>query len=160
MHTRNRSAVIGAVMTLALAVPTALGETAEPPARQTVDTAMGFEQLVESLEQAVEANGMFVVTRACASCGAAKRGIEIPGNMVIGVFRNDFAVRMLEASAAAGIEAPIRFYVTGNADGTASLTWRLPSDVFAPYDGERLDALGAELDEIWRRIVDDAVQGG
>lgn len=41
---------------------------------------------------------MFVVTRACASCGAAQRGITIPGNTVIGVFRNDFAVRMLEAS--------------------------------------------------------------
>lgn len=59
---------------------------------------MGFEQLVESLEQAIEANGMFVVTRACASCGAAQRGITIPGNTVIGVFRNDFAVRMLEAT--------------------------------------------------------------
>ena len=34
------------------------------------------------------------------------------------VFRNDYAVRMLQASVPAGIEAPLRLYVTENADGT------------------------------------------
>ena len=31
--------------------------------------------------------------------------------------RNDFAVRVLEADASAGIEAPIRFYLTESTDG-------------------------------------------
>jgi uncharacterized protein (DUF302 family) len=132
-----------------------VGAHAADPA--TITTEKSFEELVDSVKGAVEANEMAVVTQACASCGAAKRGITIPGNMVIGVYRNDFAVRMLEASVPAGIEAPIRFYVTENADGTASLTYRMPSAVFAPYGSADLDAMAKELDLIWQKIVDDAV---
>jgi uncharacterized protein (DUF302 family) len=101
---------------------------------------------------------MFVVTRASASKGAASRGLTIPGNMVLGVYRNDFAVRMLEASIPAGIEAPIRFYVTENADGLASLSYRVPSAVFAPYEdgGAVLAALAGELDRIFAAIAAQA----
>jgi hypothetical protein len=35
--------------------------------------------------------------------------------------RNDFARRLLQASVAAGIEAPIRFHMTGNPEATATL---------------------------------------
>ena len=120
---------------------------------ETVVTSKSFADLQNALEAVVKDSGMFIVTRACASCGAAKRDINIPSNMVIGVYRNDFAVRMLEASIPAGIEAPIRFYLTENDDGTASLSYRLPSTVFAPYGSPDLDALAEELDAIWRGIV-------
>jgi uncharacterized protein (DUF302 family) len=145
-----------ALSPLLLAMLGAPPSEATPPPSETIKTEFGFAELRERLTKAVEANGMFVVTTACASCGAAKRGITIPGNMVIGVYRNDFAVRMLEASMPAGIEAPIRFYLTENADGTASLTYRMPSTVFAPYGSADLDAMATELDQIWQRIVADA----
>jgi uncharacterized protein (DUF302 family) len=125
---------------------------------RTVETTQSFEELVDSLKGAIEANQMGLVTQACASCGAAKRGVTIPGNMVLGVYRNDFAVRMLEASVPAGIEAPIRFYVIETADGGAALTYRMPSAVFAPYGSADLDAMAKELDQIWQRIVDDTVK--
>ena len=79
------------------------------------------------------------------------------GNLVLGVFRNDFAIRMLEASVPSGIEAPLRFYLTENADGTATLTYRTPSAVFAPYGSAALDEMARELDAIWARIVQDAI---
>jgi len=118
-------------------------------------TSHDFKTLVARVESAVKAHGLFVVTRASASKGAASRGLTIPGNMVLGVYRNDFAVRMLEASVAAGIEAPVRFYVTENADGSASLAYRAPSAVFAPYEdgGAALTALASELDEIFAEIA-------
>ncbi len=144
---------IGAAILCQSAVAWSAGEAA---ASATVETELTFDQLQASLSEAVEANGMFVVSRACASCGAAKRDITIPGNMVVGVYRNDFAVRMLAASVPAGIEAPIRFYVTENDDGTASLTYRLPSAVFAPYGSAELDAMATELDQIWQTIVAQA----
>jgi uncharacterized protein (DUF302 family) len=72
------------------------------------------------------------------------------------VFRNDCAVRMLAASVPAGIEAPLRIYVTENADGRASLTYRTPSSVFAPYGSAELDAMARELDPIFESIVQDA----
>jgi uncharacterized protein (DUF302 family) len=126
-------------------------------ATETVATGYSFEALQDQLTKAVEANKMAVVTKACASCGAARRGVTIPGNIVFGVYRNDFAVRMLEASIPAGIEAPIRFYITENADDTASLTYQMPSAVFAPYGSADLDAMAEEMDPIWQQIVDDTL---
>ncbi len=129
---------------------------AASPGTRTIKTQSGFKALWDKLESAVKANGMYVVTRASASRGASGRGIEIPDNLVIGVFRNDFAVRMLKASVPSGIEAPLRFYVTENADGTASLTYRKPSATFAPYGSGDLDKMAAELDAIWEKIVKQA----
>lgn len=149
--------VAPALLLAVLAWPASAFSQAVLPETETVKTEKSFEQLVDALKGAVEANGMFVVTQACASCGAAKRGITIPGNMVLGVYRNDFAVRMLAASVPAGYEAPIRFYVTENDDGSASLTYRMPSDVFAPYGSADLDAMAGELDQIWQKIIDDTV---
>ena len=100
---------------------------------------------------------MDVVGRASTSMGAARRGIEIPGNGVYGAFRNDFAMRMLRASIPAGVEAPLRIYVTENADGTARLTYRRPGAVFKPYGNAELDAMAGELDIIFAKIVRDAV---
>ena len=77
--------------------------------------------------------------------------------MVLMVFRNDYAVRMLQASVPAGIEAPIRLYVTENADGSASLTYRSPTAVFAPYGNRKLDEMAKELDVIFQNIVRDAI---
>lgn len=122
----------------------------------TVSTEYAFEELVERVKTAVIDHDLIVVYAACASCAAQGRGVDIPGNAVIGAFNNQFAVRMLEASVPAGIEAPIEFYVTGNDDRTASLTYQLPSDVFAPYDSPELDTMAGELDQIWQQIVDQA----
>ncbi len=146
------------LLAAAAILATAQGAQAAPEGFTSVKTPHDFETLVERVAAAVKANGMFVVTRASASKGAAGRGLTIPGNMVLGVYRNDFAVRMLEVSLAAGIEAPIRFYVTENADGSASLAHRAPSAVFAPYEdgGEALAALAGELDAIFAAIAAEA----
>ena len=124
------------------------------------DTAQGYSALLDSLKAAIKAEGMFIVTQAGPTGAAAKRGITIPGNRVVGVYRNDYAVRALATSTAAMIEAPIRFYVTENADGTASLSYKTPSAVFAPYldeGGAELNAIAAELDGIFAAIAAGAV---
>ncbi|MDA8363933.1 MAG: DUF302 domain-containing protein [Gammaproteobacteria bacterium] len=127
------------------------------PGTITVHSRYGFRTLVQRLTQSITANHMVLVARASASRGAAARGIRIPGNEVLMVFRNDYAVRMLAASIPAGIEAPLRLYVTEEPDGTASVTYRRPSAVFAPYGSPKLDAMAAELDPIFAKIVSDAV---
>lgn len=156
----GRPVVLAIVLALSAAVgPSAVAGNAAPyPGTEVRKTALPFDTLRARLEAAVEKNGMFVVTSASASAGAKARGLTIPGNMVLGVFRNDFAVRMLEGSVPAGIEAPLRFYLTENSDGTASLTYRKPSAVFAPYGSPALDAMARELDGIWARIVKDATE--
>jgi uncharacterized protein (DUF302 family) len=132
-------------------------------------TKHAFGDLVKRLEAAVKKNKMGIVTTASASDGAKAQGFTIPGNRVVGVFRNDFARRMLAVSTAAGIEAPIRLYLTENANGTATLSYRSPSAVFAPYarntrgrvDKSKADltAMAKELDAIFAQIALDTIDG-
>jgi uncharacterized protein (DUF302 family) len=140
-------------LSLALIAPPLAAQTIGPREGWVVQpTPHGFDTLVERVRVAVEAAPIAIVTQASASDGAKAAGIAIPGNRVFGLFRNDYARRMLAASVAAGIEAPIVLYVTETADGTASLSWKTPSFVFAPYadeGGAPLAALAAELDAIF-----------
>ena len=120
------------------------------------DTGKSYEQLISDLKVAIKSEGMFVVTQAGPTGAAAKRGITIPGNRVIGVYNNAFAVRALGYSTAAMVGAPIRFYVTEDEDGTATLSYKKPSHVFAPYSdegGQGLADLAAELDAIFAAIA-------
>ena len=126
------------------------------PGTYTAASSYGFDALAKRLEQAIEANKMGLVAQASASRGAAARGVKIRGNLVLMVFRNDYAVRMLAASVPAGIEAPLRLYLTEDAKGKASVSWRSPSAVFAPYGSTELDALARELDPVLEKIVRDA----
>jgi uncharacterized protein (DUF302 family) len=143
------------LLALTIAAPLHAGELS---GTQALDSSHGFEALVTQLETAVADHKMAVVAKASASQAAAARGVKIPGNAVIMVFRNDYAVRMLEASIPAGIEAPLRFYVTESPDGKASLSWRAPSATFAPYGSAPLDEMAHELDAIFTAIARDAVR--
>lgn len=117
--------------------------------------------LLEDLKTAVTSNKMGVVTQAGPTATAKRRGIDIPENRVVGVFNNQFAVAVLATSTAAMIEAPIRFYLTENSDGTATLSYKTPSFVFAPYmdeAGAELVDLAAQLDAIFERIATEAIR--
>jgi len=129
------------------------------PGTRVIDTPHAYATLIERLDVAVQSNGLGVVARASATLGARSIGVEIPGNMVVMVFNPRFAVRMLEASVPAGIEAPLRYYITENPDGTATLTYRTPSSVFAPYGNAELNVMARELDLIFERIAAEAAGG-
>ena len=146
------------MMSLALA---AQAEMAPREGWVVLDSAKAYGQLVDDVKAAVKANKMGVVTQAGPTGAAKNRGITIPGNRVIGVFNNRYAVRILGLSTAAMIEAPIRLYVTENEDGTATLSYKMPSTVFAPYMSEADADLGVaagELDAIFLAIAEMAVQ--
>jgi uncharacterized protein (DUF302 family) len=152
--------VAAAALAVSLVVATSAaagGATSPHPDKQVIETELSFKVLWDRLKEAIKANKMGLVAQACASCANKARGVTIPGNAVVMVYRPDFAARMLEASVAAGIEAPLRFYLTENADGTATLTYRKPSAVFAPYKNAKLDEMSKELDEIWEKIVRDTM---
>lgn len=154
--------LLGLLLLLTVPAIPAQADLMAQPGWKVMKTQHGYADLVARLEKAIADNKMGLVARASATVGAKKMlKKDIPGNTVIGVYRPDFAVRMLEASVAAGIEAPIRFYVTENADGTADLSYKTPSHVFAPYadGGQALKDLAAELDVIFAKIAADAVGG-
>ncbi len=124
-------------------------------------TDKGFDDLLDDLKVAVRENGLAVVTQAGPTGAARARGITIPENRVVGVFNNLYAVRILEASVPAMIEAPVRFYLTEEPDGTATLSYKQPSFVFQPY---ALDATAdlmvaaEELDAVFGAIATAATR--
>lgn len=128
---------------------------------QVMPTSKIHAALADDPRAAVKAHGMGIVTQAGPTKAAASRGITIPDNLVVGVFNNDFAVRILALSTAAMIEAPVRFYVTENDDGTATLSYKTPSFVFAPYlaqGGDGLAGLADQLDDRFWAIAQAATQ--
>ncbi|WP_346913506.1 DUF302 domain-containing protein [uncultured Roseibium sp.] len=152
-----RTAIICAV--LGSSGLAAASELESRPGWRVISTGLAFSDLVGRVKGAIRDEKMLLVTQASASDGAKGQGIVIPGNRIMGVYRNDYARRMLKASVAAGIEAPIRFYVTENPDGTATLSWKTPSHVFAPYmeeGGAELKALATELDAVFEAIAANA----
>ncbi len=144
------------VLTILISLGAAAHDATPFPGTHVIKTGHSYQTMMEKLPKAVAKNKMGVVAKASATLGAKKIGVTIPGNMVVMVFHPKFAVRMLDASVPAGIEAPLRFYITENADGTTTLTYREPSSVFAPYGSAELDKMAKELDVIFARIASDA----
>ncbi|MEQ8815394.1 MAG: DUF302 domain-containing protein [Thalassobaculum sp.] len=145
---------------LMVAAPTRAENPAPYAGMVTVDTGKPFEPFVEAFAKAITANGFNVVGIACANC--AIKGVfgeTVPGNRVFLFFKPAYARRMLAASVAAGIEAPIRVYATEAVDGTARVTYRQPSAVFGAYEVADLTVMGRELDEHVARMVADARAG-
>ena len=127
----------------------------------TIDTQVPFATYVEALPKAITGNGFNIVGIACATCAIQSVFNEtIAGNRVFLFFRPDYARRMLRASTEAGIEAPIRLYVTEGPDGTARVSYRLPSAIFGAYGSNDLTALGRELDADIGVILSSAAAGG
>ncbi len=151
-----------AIVLIGLTVPVFAGSLAPREGWAVHNTQQSYADLLENTRAAIKAEGMFLVTEAGPTQAAANRGIDIPGNRVLGVFRNDFAVRAIRLSVPAMIEAPIRLYVTEDDDGTATLSYKTPTHVFGPYiaeGGSKLEALAEELDQVFAAIADRAIAG-
>ena len=151
-----RLILLGCLMVL-LALPVKAENPTPYSGTKVIETGQPFDAFINKLTAAIKANKMGIVGNACATCGAKKIGVTIPGNRVIMIFNPHFAVRMLKASEAAGIEAPVRLYVTEQPNGKARLTYRLPSHLFGAYKVPALDKMGKDLDGIIARIVKQAL---
>ena len=159
MHWIMRLCLLG-IITIGL---TSISLAADRAGWKRYETTFPYAKMIKRLNAAVKAEKMGLVSRASASSGAKRRKIKILGNMVVGVYRNDFAVRMLDASISAGIEAPIRFYLTERSDGGTTLSYKTPSHVFSPYMKDAkpdLEVLAGELDAKFEAIANRAVEGG
>jgi len=155
---RSALAALTLAMAMIFAGTPAMADNPMPfPGTKIVKTSHPYKTLTKRVGKAIAKQKMGLVNSASATIGAKRvLGKVIPGNMVLGVFHPRFAVRMLEASVPAGIEAPLRIYITENPDNTATITYRTPTSIFAPYENAKLDAMAKELDMIFAAIVKDA----
>lgn len=147
---------------LAATISPASAELSARPGWVITPTPHSYIDLTQLVANAAKRHKVGVINVASATLGIEGAFQEkIPGNMVIGLFHPRYAKRTLAASIAAGIEAPIRIYVTENPDGTATLSYKKPSFLFAPYmeeGGADLKALATELDALFDSIIKDAAK--
>ena len=86
VNTIERRAAIAVVSVVVSGAPLMANADVATPYSGTkvIKTGKSYEDLVKSLNAAVKANKMGLVTRASATVGAKRLGKTIPGNMVVG----------------------------------------------------------------------------
>ena len=86
VNTIKRLAAIAVVSIVVSGAPLMANADAATPYSRTkvIKTGKSYGDLVKSLNAAVKANKMGLVTRASATVGTKSLGKTIPGNMVVG----------------------------------------------------------------------------
>lgn len=107
---------------------------------------------VAKLIEAVNGVPMGLVAHINGQANAAKRGLTVPADQILEVFRPDFAIRVWQADKTAGIDIPLRIHIY-EAAGRTIVAFRTAREVFAPYANPALDAIAAELDPIFAGIL-------
>ena len=114
--------------------------------------SLTVDEAVEKLIAAITAYPMGLVAHANGQANCAKKGITVPADQVLEVFRPDYAVRVWAADKTAGIDIPLRIHLY-EADGRTWVAYRPAADVFKPYVNPQLDVLGGELDAIFNQLL-------
>lgn len=114
----------------------------------TLDADAAAAKLIE----AIQAVPMGLVAHVNGQANAAKKGIAVPADQILEVFRPDFAIRVWKAHKPAGIDIPLRIHLY-EADGKTRVAFRTAREVFAPYANAELDAIAGELDPIFAALL-------
>lgn len=114
--------------------------------------SLSVDEAADKLIAAIAAYPMGLVAHANGQANCAKKGITVPADQVLEVFRPDYAVKVWAADKAAGIDIPLRIHLH-EADGRTWVAHRPASEVFKPYANPALDAMGCELDIIFNQLL-------
>ena len=117
----------------------------------TFTVNLDVDNTVAELTEAIQTVPMGLVAHINGQANAAKRGLTVPADQILEVFRPDFAIRVWQADKRAGIDIPLRIHVY-EAEGKTYVAMRSPVDVFAPYGNAGLDKLAIELTAIFDNI--------
>ena len=158
---RNKALLILAILINLASMRPAYAEGGEAeevgpyPGTLLWQTDMRGSEVVARLQRAISGNGMMITAELQLPAIAPDK----VNCTVLLVYRDADAARTLQAKQAAGMEWPIRLYVSEGRDHKASVTYRTPSSIFALYDSPALDQVAGELDQRFAKIIDDAIGG-
>ena len=114
--------------------------------------SLSVDEAAEKLIAAIAAFPMGLVAHANGQANCAKKGITVPADQVLEVFRPDYAVKVWAAEKAAGIDIPLRIHLY-QAHGKTWVAYRTATEIFKPYVNPQLDVLGSELDVIFKHLL-------
>ncbi len=120
---------------------------------KTFSVKLDVEKTVSRLSEAVAAFPMGLVAHINGQANCAKRGVQVPADQILEIFRPDFAVRVWKAEKAAGIDIPLRIHCYDAGGGHTVVAFRTAQEVFAPYANPELDKIGQELDVIFTELL-------
>lgn len=114
--------------------------------------SLSVDEATDKLIAAIAAYPMGLVAHANGQANCAKKGITVPADQMLEVFRPDYAVKVWAAEKTAGIDIPLRIHLY-EADGRTWVAYRPASEVFKLYANPALDVLGGELDAIFNQLL-------
>lgn len=114
--------------------------------------SLSVDEAAEKLIAAITAYPMGLVAHANGQANCAKKGIAVPADQVLEVFRPDYAVKVWAADKAAGIDIPLRIHLY-ETDGKTWIAYRPATEIFKPYVNPQLDVLGGDLDAIFNQLL-------
>lgn len=114
--------------------------------------SLSVDAAAQKLIDAIAAYPMGLVAHANGQANCAKKGITVPADQVLEVFRPDYAVKVWAAEKAAGIDIPLRIHLY-ETQGKTWVAYRPATEVFKPYVNPQLDVLGSELDGIFNHLL-------
>jgi len=119
---------------------------------KTLTTKLSVDEAVAKLQEGIEATNMRQVSHINGQANAKMIGATVTADQILEIFRPDFAIKVWSACKAAGHDIPLRIHVYED-DQSTVVACRLPTEVFEPFDSENLMHVGAELDEIFLKIL-------
>jgi len=114
--------------------------------------SLSVDEAAEKLSAAIAAYPMGLVAHINGQANCAKKGVTVPADQILEVFRPDYAVKVWAAEKSAGFDIPLRIHLY-EANGRTWVAHRPASTVFQPYANPALDALGCELDAIFNQLL-------
>lgn len=113
---------------------------------------LSVDEAAEKLIAAIAAYPMGLVAHVNGQANCAKKGLVVPADQILEVFRPDYAVKVWAAEKAAGIDIPLRIHLY-EAHGRSWVAHRPASTVFQPYNNPELDALSISLDIMFNQLL-------
>lgn len=114
--------------------------------------SLSVDEAVDKLVAAIAAYPMGLVAHINGQVNCAKKGIAVPSDQILEVFRPDYAVKVWAAEKAAGIDIPLRIHLY-ESGGRTWVAHHPASEVFQAYVNPQLDVLGGELDAIFNQLL-------
>jgi len=139
-------------------------ETAQPVAYgEPGPAAAGFQHsricnlpvsdVIWRLREAIEAANLWILHEIDPQLLLRRGGYAIGPVRQILFFHPRYVARMLQADLAALLEAPLKFVVLQQPDGSTAIRWFDPAAAFARYGNPVLTELGKELADLCETIA-------
>ncbi len=124
-----------------------------------IKSARGFDDTVQQLQWALGGFGVTTVAAMDYREIMKKMKVDTGRAVVFEVMRREWARRLLAEDPALGILMPVRVYVYENASATTFVSYAPVGAQTEGHPAEAMRALGRQIDEKVREIVNQATLG-